>query len=100
MSEQEGFRLVRVGQVQEVMTPAHPKWDEFLLRLRGPEGCNFRYKGKGKKSTDIIWTCDGTANLPLTRALLAQYPGVDVEESIAYYKAHGGHCDCEVVFNV
>jgi hypothetical protein len=26
----------------EIMTPKHPQWREFIKRLCGPEGLNFR----------------------------------------------------------
>jgi hypothetical protein len=29
-----------------------------------------------------------------------EYYGVDVEASLAYFRHHGGFCDCEVLFNV
>ena len=36
--------------VTYAMSPSHPRWDEFLERLCGPEGCDFKAKG---------WTCFG-----------------------------------------
>lgn len=82
------------------MIPGHPKWEEFSKRLEGPDGCNFHYKeGLPRIPQNIAWDCGG-GEFRLARFLLKQYPDVEVEASIAYYKAHGGHCDCEVVFNV
>ena len=77
-----------------VMTPAHPKWAEFVARLAGPEGCNFRQE-RGQFASD----CDGESSRPKATALLRDYD-VDVEASLAYFEEHGGHCDCEIVFNV
>jgi len=77
-----------------VMTPAHPKWAEFVTRLAGPEGCHFR-----QVQGQFVSDCDGEPSRPKATALLKDYD-VDVEASLAYFDEHGGHCDCEVVFNV
>ncbi len=77
-----------------VMTPAHPQWQEFVGRLAGPEGCNFR-----QERGQFVFDCDGEPSRPKASALLWDYD-VDVEASLAYFEEHGGFCDCEVVFNV
>ena len=78
------------------MEPGHLRWEEFERRLEGPEGCNFRKDENG----EIIWDCDDwTHEKPKTRAILSAM-GMDVEGSLAYFDEEGGHCDCEVLFNV
>jgi len=81
-----------------VMTVTHPKWDEFTTRLEGPEGCNFQRKNpKDVKST--TWKCSSGPGFELAKPILKKM-GCDVEKSIAYFREHGGYCDCEVLFNV
>lgn len=80
----------------QIMKPEHFRWLEFITRLEGPEGCDFREDTRGEFS----WDCDGERERPKTRAILASMDGIDVERSLAYFAAHGGHCDCEIIFNV
>ena len=61
--------------------------------LDSPEGCNFR-EGETGNST---WTCDGT--LAMTTAWM-QAAGIDPEMNLPRLRQGGGHCDCEVVFNL
>ena len=75
---------------QEPILPRHPRWNEFLDRLSGPEGCNF---------TDTAWTCYGT-DKRFCRKILASMGLSDraIEVSLAYFEDYGAYCDCEVVF--
>jgi Protein of unknown function (DUF2695) len=77
------------------MTKEHPRWEEFLERLEGPEGCNFREAAPGK----TVWNCAGGDDKSLATAILTDM-GASIEESLAYFEAHGGYCDCEILFNV
>ena len=79
-----------------ILTPKHPYWRRFIRRLEGPEGCDFRQDEDGK----FTWRCAGGTDQSLSRAILEQLPGIDVEGTLAYFSDHCGHCDCEVVFNV
>lgn len=89
-------RAIATAEVMaRIMTPEHPRWREFLKRLEGPEGCNFRLEGE-----DCNWNCTGQDDRPYSRAILADMGGLDVEGTLRYFDQHGGHCDCEVVFNV
>lgn len=75
----------------EPIRPGHPRWQEFVQRLAGPEGCNFQ---------DAHWTCYG--DLRLAEALLDRM-GVSragIASSLAYFKVNGGYCDCEILMNV
>jgi hypothetical protein len=51
--------------------PDHPEWHEFLDRLGGTEGCNFRLK-EPDDDASWTWTCDGTAACPLTKHILSE----------------------------
>ena len=77
------------------MTPEHPRWQEFVDKLEGSEGCNFR-KDETEK---IVWNCSDEDNHAKSRRILASM-GVEVDKSIEFFQTHGGHCDCEVLFNV
>lgn len=81
-------------QQKPVMTPKHRRWQEFVLRMEGPDGCDFQ-----EVDGQYVWTCDATAARPAARRLL-EAMGFDVEASLAYFSEHGGHCDCEILYNV
>jgi hypothetical protein len=40
-----------------VMTPQHPRWEEFCERLEGPEACDFR---DATNKLGFAWTCNHT----------------------------------------
>lgn len=84
-----------------LMTPEHPRWDEFCERLEGPEGCNFVERVPGDVST-VTWRCGGGTDKSYARQILAAMgfsPGL-VEGSLLYFEKHGGYCSCEILFNV
>jgi len=84
------------SKAKEVMTPEHPRWEEFCERLAGPEGCNFK---KGSTPETTTWNCaGGTAKPCATKILKAM--NMDVAASLTYFDENGGHCDCEILFNV
>jgi hypothetical protein len=83
------------SKAKEVMTPDHPRWEEFCRRLSGPEGCHFRQNPDG----NTTWTC-AAGNDKTLAAKILRAMGMDVDESLAYFEAHGGYCDCEILFNV
>jgi hypothetical protein len=74
--------------------------DEFLGRLEGPEGCDFKEERPGDPNS-VTWKCAGGNDKTLSRAILAKM-GVLVEDAKAFLElchTHGGHCDCEILFN-
>ncbi len=75
-----------------VMTPNHPLWASFVEKLDGPDACNFR-----KEKGEITWNCKHKHDH--SRRILSEML-MDVDESIEYFIANGGYCDCEVLFNV
>jgi hypothetical protein len=82
-----------------LLLPHSRQWKKFINLLSGPDGCNFREKTKGK--ADYVWNCNNSAQRPFTRKILKQmgYAPAAIKETLAYCDNHGGHCDCEVVFN-
>ena len=50
-----------------VMTPDHERWEEFCVRLEGPEGCDVR-RDELNYNTG---RCTGLENKPFARAILA-----------------------------
>ena len=81
---------------QDLMTPAHPRWEEFCSRLEGPEGCNFVTLEDGR----VSWWCDHryAAAFRLLREM--GLPFVACYGSIEYFRSQGDHCDCEIVLNL
>ena len=77
----------------DVMTVTHPRWNEFTQTLEGPDGCNCR-----EEAGQFLWDCSGPERKHARRVLEAM--GMDVEKSLAYFDELGGHCDCEILFNV
>jgi hypothetical protein len=75
----------------EPILPRHPLWEEFTTRLTSKEGCDVH---------DDHWTCYG--DLRAARAILGRMGLAEsaIEVSLAYFKNHGGYCDCEVLMNV
>jgi len=86
----------------DVMTPDHPRWDEFKKRLDSPEGCDFRKDDSG----ETVWNCaggechGGEHNHDLATKILTDMGGFDIEASLEYFAQCGGYCDCEILFNV
>jgi len=82
--------------MKEIMTVDHPRWNEFINRLEGLEGCNFR-----KDGDNFTWRCDSTMERSLAKTILKRMSiDIDIEGSLEYFAQHGGYCDCEIIFNV
>ena len=84
------------SKAKAVMTPEHSRWEEFCKRLAGPEGCNFK---TGAKHGTTMWKCAGGDDKTFATKILKAM-GMSVAASLAYFDEHGGHCDCEILFNV
>ena len=80
-----------------MMTPMHPRWAEFCLRLEGHEGCNFR-----KEDGKLKWDCGGGRDQSKARRILSSMGFLDGEiaDTLDYFAEHGGYCDCEILFNL
>lgn len=82
------------------MTPAHPRWREFCDYLGGPDFCAFRLRDPNDPLS-WTWNCDSRDKAkPFCRTILKAMGGFDIAATLAYFDRHGGHCDCEVLFNV
>jgi rhodanese-related sulfurtransferase len=79
------------------MSPTHFRWPEFVSRLEGPEGCDFREEN-GKFS----FKCGGGNDKSKATAILKDmgFDDLSIRQSLAYFEKHGGYCDCEILFNV
>jgi hypothetical protein len=80
----------------EVLTPQSPRWTQFTDRLN-----------EVLYVSDTQWRCDGDQghgpnpnHYRYAEAVMSQMGGVDIPNSIAFFQDHGGHCDCEILFNV
>ncbi len=84
--------------MEQVMNPKHPRWKEFVKRLGGSEGCN--YRGNFKEPKTIEWDCEGHAHKTKAKEILNKMGDIDVPESLKFFEKHGGYCDCEILANV
>ena len=65
--------------------------------MEGKEGCDFKENAKG----DATWKCKGGNDHTIARKILKKYfPEYSIPESLKFFTEHGGHCDCEILFNV
>jgi len=72
------------------------QFESLCEYLEGPEGCDFRQEVPGDDDS-TAWECDGT--LRKTVQWMEEHdiePAVDLARIVLL----GGHCDCEVIFNV
>jgi hypothetical protein len=79
------------------MTAGHPRWREFVARLYGPEGCDFRESPAGS----LVWNCsahtrDGAAAILRDMGATDQ----DLLATLDHFDTNGGYCDCEILLNV
>ena len=72
--------------------------DEFFLRLKGEEGCDFREDDNGK----MTWKCKGgndkTYSLQILKKMSISQSEID--EFLNFCHINEGHCDCEIIFNI
>ena len=68
-------------------------------RLTGSEGCDFKQKEPNNPKT-ATWLCEGSINRLFAKVILEKMGNIDIEASFKYFEDNGGHCDCEIVFNV
>jgi hypothetical protein len=86
--------------MDERVIPGHPRWPEFRSRLAGPAGCDFKAGPPPERET--TWKCAGGNDQSLARGILEamECSPEAVQASLAYYAENGGHCDCEILFNL
>ena len=76
----------------DMITPSHPRWDEFQERLAGDEGCRFLCDG------EVTWRCRHDHRF--SRRILAQMDVENLDRNLILLAEQGGHCDCEILLNV
>ena len=75
----------------EILTPNSNRWGTFIEALDYAvqvSGCNGDQLQAGPRKHE------------LAKRTMAAMGDVDVPGSIAYFEAHGGYCDCEILLNV
>jgi len=72
--------------------------EEFLKRLEGPEGCNFRERVQGDPES-TIWDCGYEQELSRKILTRMNIPKVEQDEFLEECRELGGYCDCEIIFN-
>jgi Protein of unknown function (DUF2695) len=85
----------------EIMTPDNPRWSEFFFKLEEAVS-QMGSSGDGTQLDDTGKIAPQNPDRP-THWLSRKAPTekrCDVEASLADFRAHGGYCDCEVLFNV
>lgn len=83
----------------QIMTPEHPRWNEFITRLEGPEGCNVHLKDPTDPKS-VVWTCGGGDEKSFASKILNTMFEIDVKKSLEFFEEKGGFCDCEILLNV
>jgi hypothetical protein len=81
----------RAAEARQLLTAE--QIGQFLDRLTGPDGCDFRDDG--------TWTCGGGRDQSRAAAILTQM-GIDPATAAGFLgccTALGGLCDCEILFN-
>jgi Protein of unknown function (DUF2695) len=85
-------------QTLEILTPQSPRWNEFADAL---------YETLTAGLPKDQWRCDGDGynNDPklvhrYAKQVMQDMRCVDIDGSLAYFKDHGGYCDCEILWNV
>ncbi len=99
------------GKVEEILRLepeiTHDKWDEFVNRLEGPEGCDFpdfasltEDQNAKIKSGEPVWKCAGDHRF--TRRILADIgvPEGAIRKMLNYCTKQRCDCDCEILINI
>ena len=68
----------------EILTPESPRWKTFTKALELALQIN---------------GCDSHGHR-LAKPILSIMEGVNIPETIKFFEAHGGYCDCEILMNV
>jgi hypothetical protein len=96
-----GASVQKAARPMDPMTVDHEQWDEFYDQLVVPDGCSFHLTDLNDR-TSAKWTCDCTDGFPISERILGQMglTPAEIDESVTYFRQHGGCCDCEVWLNV
>jgi Protein of unknown function (DUF2695) len=77
------------------MTPRHPRWREFIGRLHEALAPEFDEDGNL-----VRWRCAGNHRHTVEALHGMGLTLGETDDSLRFFNEHGGHCDCEVMFNV
>jgi hypothetical protein len=77
----------------EVLTPENPRWEQFTAAMLD--------------SMESMELCDGDARQAEpdkvhrhAKAVMTAMGDIDIAATLAFFEAHGGYCDCEILLNV
>jgi hypothetical protein len=91
------------------MEPSHPAWKKFCRRMKGAGGLDLKGQPTVGGWGRTIYVehrdnpeprCNEDPSRPITTRLLESMSGIDVQDSLEYFKVYGGFCDCLVALNV
>ncbi len=71
-------------QSSNILTPEHAAWNDFADAL--------------EEAYEHDWHCDH--DYRRATQIMHDIGGIDIPGSIEFFKARGGYCDCEILFNV
>lgn len=74
----------------EILTPDSPRWDEFANALSAIGRCDG--DGTGESNPGLVHR--------YAKVVMTNMGNVDIAGSLAFFKEHGGYCDCEILLNV
>jgi Protein of unknown function (DUF2695) len=74
-----------MNPLPEVLTAHSLRWPEFYVRL-------------SNTLTILAPRCGGDHRY--AKEVMAEMGGIDIDATLAFFKQHGGHCDCEILMNV
>jgi hypothetical protein len=74
-----------------IMTPEHPDWKVFFLKL--VMELDFRNEYKDNRAI-VVDDCDNT--FAKTIRILTKMGGVDIPSTLANFREQGADCDCKV----
>lgn len=81
-------------QAAEILTPNSVRWEAFTEALNlavQVNGCAGGYFPKAKPRKQ--WHRQA-------KRVMTEMGEIDIPGSLAYFEAHGGYCDCEILMNL
>jgi hypothetical protein len=92
--------LIQTNSAALMMTKEHPRIEEFLDELGGPQGLDLH----GHCNLDHIHfgRCDGKPGRLLTRRILSRmgFTGAQVKQTFLYFDSSRLACDCAVYLDI
>jgi hypothetical protein len=80
-----------------ILTLEHPRWDEFIEALNYP-GVVFDYAHHLRPQGHHDWNfCK--SDFRHAEEIMNRMGGIDIAGSLAFFRQHGAHCDCEIVLD-